>query len=211
MLEARLNPLRDWGYNLGNGVFVARFRAYREDHGVRLNAPKRSANKAGLRSCPRIIHVNGYSHQYRLRIDECIKIRLPAEMGSLILDGEDRADFWAYVRARDNMVEVYECSNPQRRLPDLMSAFIPFGQVMGSRSPNYRRGQRFCPNCMIAFYTNLERRPYCGCILRSSPRGGKSRNAQKKYVDPGKYGVMAKSVGRHDVEDRARGPDQWRE
>ena len=62
ILEVRLNPLRDWGYNLGNGAHVVRFRAYREDHGVRLKPPKRFADEAGLGSRPRIIHVGGYSH-----------------------------------------------------------------------------------------------------------------------------------------------------
>ena len=62
MLEARLDPLRDWSYNLGNGAHVVRFRAYREDHGVRLKAPKRFADEAGLGSHPCIIHAGGHSH-----------------------------------------------------------------------------------------------------------------------------------------------------
>ena len=52
MLEARLDSLRDWGYNLGNGAYVVRFRAYREGYGVRLKAPKGFAKEARLRSCP---------------------------------------------------------------------------------------------------------------------------------------------------------------
>jgi len=47
MLEVRLNPLQDWGYNLGNGAYVARFRACREDHGVRLKAPRGSRMRRG--------------------------------------------------------------------------------------------------------------------------------------------------------------------
>jgi len=74
-----------------------------------------------------------------------------------------------------------------------MLASIPFGEVMGFRSPNYKRGQRFCPSCMIAFYTNLERCPYCGCILRSSLRGGKRKNAERRYINPERYGVVAEA------------------
>ena len=193
MLEARLDSLRDWGYNLGNGVYVVRFRAYREGCGVRLKAPKSFASEAGLRSSSCMIYVGGYSYECRLTVDECVRIRLPAEMGSLILNGEDRADFWAYVKVRDDRVEVYECRDPQRRLLEFMLASIPFGEVIGSRSPNYKRGQKFCPNCMIAFYTNLERCPYCGCILRSSPRGGKRKNDERRYIDPMRYGIMVEA------------------
>jgi|GEM_PF-3132661 len=31
----------------------------------------------------------------------------------------------------------------------------PVWGAVGSRSPNYRRGQRLCTNCRTAFYTNL--------------------------------------------------------
>ena len=91
------------------------------------------------------------------------------------------------------MVEIYECRDPQRKLPEFMFVPNPFGEVIGSRSPNYRRGQRFCPNCMIAFYTNLERCPYYGFILRSSPRGGRRRNAERRYIDPERYGIMTEA------------------
>jgi len=43
------------------------------------------------------------------------------------------------------VVEIYECRDPQRRLQEFMSAPTQFGEAVGSRSPNYRRGQRFCP------------------------------------------------------------------
>ena len=79
-------------------VFVARFRAYRDGYGVRLKAPKSLANEAGLRGCPCIVYVGGYSYECRLSVDECVRIKLPAEMGSLILNGRDRADFWLMSR-----------------------------------------------------------------------------------------------------------------
>jgi len=93
---------------LGSGMYVVRFRAYREGGGVRLKAPKSFAGEAGLRGCPCAVYVGGYSHECRVSLDECVRIRLPSEMGSLILNGFDRADFWAYVRVRDGRVEVYE-------------------------------------------------------------------------------------------------------
>ena len=71
--------------------------------------------------------------------------------------------------------------------------FIPFGEVIGSRSPNYRRGQRFCTNCMIAFYTNLERCPYCGCILRCFPRGGRRGSVERRYIDHERYGIVVEA------------------
>jgi len=123
MLEARLNPLRDWGYNLGNGAYVVRFRAYREGCGARLKAPRGFVEEAGLGSCHCIIYVGGYSYRCRLSVDECVRVRLPSEIGSMILGGGDRADFRAHVRARDNMVEIYECRDPQRKLPEFM--FVP--------------------------------------------------------------------------------------
>ena len=52
MLEVRLNLLRDWGYNLGNGAYVVRFRAYREDHGVRLKPPRGSQTRRGWGAAP---------------------------------------------------------------------------------------------------------------------------------------------------------------
>ena len=96
---------------------------------------------------------------------------------------------------RDGRVEIYEYRDPQRRLQEFVSALIPFGEAVGSRSPNYRRGQRFCPNRMTAFYTNLERCPYYGFILRSSPRGGRRRNAERRYIDPEKYGIIVEAIG----------------
>ena len=93
ILEARLNSLLDWGYNLGNEVFMARSRACREGYGVRLKAPKGFAKEARLRSCPRIIHVGGYSYRCRLSVDECVRVGLPTQIGLLILNGGDRADF----------------------------------------------------------------------------------------------------------------------
>jgi len=172
---------------------VVRFRAYREACGVRLKAPKGFASEAGLRSCHCVVYVGGYSYECRLSIDECIRIRLPAEMGSLILNGGDRADFWAYVRMRDGRVEIHECRDPQRSLLEFMFNIIPFGEAIGPRSPNYKRGQRFCTNCRTAFYMNLERCPYCGCILRSSPRGGKRKDAERRYIDPMRYGIMVEA------------------
>ena len=188
MLESRLDSLRAWGYNLGDGVYVVRFRAYREGCGVRLKAPRSFAVEAGLRSCPCVVYVGGYSYECRLSVDECVRIGLPAEIGYLVLNGGDKTDFWAYVRARDGRVEVYECRDPQRKLPEFLFYSIPFGEAIGSKSPNYKRGQKFCPNCRIAFYANLERCPYCGFFLRSSPKGGR-RRVERRYVDPEKYGI----------------------
>ena len=81
---------------------------------------------------------------------------------------------------------------PQRKLLDFMLRLMPFVEVMGSRSPNYKRGQKYCPNCRIAFYANLERCPYCGYLLRSSPKGGRRRR-ERRYIDPEKYGVMVEA------------------
>jgi len=96
---------------------------------------------------------------------------------------------------RDGKAEIYECRDPQRRLQEFMFVPNPFGEVIGSRSPNYKKGQRFCPNCMIAFYTNLERCPYCGCILRCFPRGGKRGSIERRYIDPEKYGIIVEAIG----------------
>jgi len=192
MFEARLDSLRNWGYNLGNGVYVVRFRAYRECSGVRLKAPKSFAKEAGLKGCSCVVYVGGYSYECRMSVDECVRIRLPAEIGSLILNGGSRAEFWAKVRVGDGRVEVYECRDPQRKLLDFMLRLIPFVEVIGSRSPNYKRGQKYCPNCRIAFYANLERCPYCGYLLRSSPKGGRRRR-ERRYIDPEKYGVMVEA------------------
>ena len=69
---------------------------------------------------------------------------------------------------------------------------VPFGKAVGSKSPNYKRGQKYCPNCRIAFYANLERCPYCGFLLRTSPKGGR-RSVERRYVDPEKYGVAVEA------------------
>jgi len=34
----------------------------------------------------------------------------------------------------------------------------------------------------------LERCPYCGFLLRTSPKGGR-RRVERRYVDPKKYGI----------------------
>ena len=187
-----MDSLRNWGYNLGNGVYVVRFRAYRECSGVRLKAPKSFAKEAGLKGCSCVVYVGGYSYECRMSVDECVRIRLPAEIGSLILNGGSRAEFWAKVRVGDGRVEVYECRDPQRKLLDFILRLIPFVEVIGSKSPNYKRGQKYCPNCRIAFYANLERCPYCGYLLRSSPKGGRRRR-ERRYIDPEKYGVMVEA------------------
>jgi len=46
---------------------------------------------------------------------------------------------------------------------------------------------------MTAFYTNLERCPYCGCILRSFPRGGKKGSIERRYIDPERYGIVVEA------------------
>ena len=87
----------------GSGLFLIvdrMFRAYRERNGVRLKAPKSFAREVGLKSCPCLVYIGGYSYECRMSVDECVRIRLPAEIGSLILNGESRAEFWAYVRVR---------------------------------------------------------------------------------------------------------------
>lgn len=188
MLEAKLDALRPWGYSLGRGVYVVRFRAYREGSGVRLKASKAFAREAGITPRRCIVYVGGYSYECKLMVDEYVRIRLPVEIGSLILDGCDRADFWANVRV-SNLVEVYECREPQRSLLEYVLGFRPFTGFDTSRSPSYGRGQRYCSTCRSAFYANLKKCPFCGRALRSSPKGGRRRKREKQYVDPERYGV----------------------
>jgi len=158
---------------------------------VRLKAPLSFAREVGLRACRCVVYVGGYSYEGRPSVDDnCIRIGLPAEIGSPVLNGSDRAEFWANVRVADGFVEVYECRDPQRTLLEFVLGVKPFAfaEAIGSLSPNYAKGQRHCSVCRRAFYTTLVKCPYCGRFLRPSPRRP-SRREEKKYVDPERYGV----------------------
>ena len=62
--------------------------------------------------------------------------------------------------------------------------------ITGSATPNYKRGQRYCPNCRLAFYTIQKNCPYCGTLLRSLP---KRTRKERKSVDPERYGVRVEA------------------
>jgi len=112
------------------------FRAHREGSSVGLRAPKSLASKAGIPDRSRFtIHVGP-----RIIIDDYVGMTIPAEMGSLILNGSERGEFWGFVRVRDSM-EIYEAGDPQRKITEYIR-LDPFSEVIGSRTPRDTIGVR---------------------------------------------------------------------
>jgi len=72
--------------------------------------------------------------------------------------------------------------------------------VIGSRTPRYSRGQRYCERCELAFYTLIPTCPMCGAKMRAEPKKGKSA----KYIDPEKNMASRLRYGAGGLGDMAR-------
>jgi len=196
--ETRLTSLRPWGYDLG-GAYIVRFRAHREGSSARLRAPKDFAYEAGIagHSCF-TIHVGPYTYSGKVIVDDRVRMTIPAEIGSLILSGSDRCDFWGFVRVGES-VEIYEAGDPQRRITEYIR-LDPFSEVIGSRSPRYGKGQRYCERCELAFYTMSLRCPICGARMRTEPKKGEGREIHR----PGEIWPRGLKYGARDPGGMAR-------
>jgi len=104
-----------------------------------------------------------------------------ARLASLRPWGYDLGGAWV-----GDSMEIYDARDSQRRVTEYIR-LDPFSEVIGSKTPRYNRGQRYCERCELAFYTMSLTCPICGAGMRTEPKRGKSA----KYIDPERYGLEA--------------------
>jgi len=77
-------------------------------------------------------------------------------------------ELWLYARKIDGKIIFFDEFN--KKIDDYIIEFNLFNNIVGSKSPRYSKGYKYCSRCEEAFLINTKNCPRCGSSLRTKPR-----------------------------------------
>ena len=164
-MAVSLEDVRSWGLKVSEDFYLVRFKIYREGGYFKVKTSRLFGLEAGIpKTCRAIIYLRGSSYEGALIHDESVRMHIPSFLIQLTKDNE----LWLYARKIEDEIIFFD--EFEKKIDDYIIEFNPFINIVGSKSPRYSKGYKYCSKCEEAFLVNTKTCPRCGATLRSKPR-----------------------------------------